>query len=61
MLRRSKIKSMAGWLLGRSQQSLMIFSRLHLIRCRGDLKNERVKSEYERGYGVLLDFYRKHL
>ncbi|KAL8776081.1 MAG: hypothetical protein Q9213_008394 [Squamulea squamosa] len=28
---------------------------------RGDLKNERVRSEYERGYGVLLDFYHKHL
>ncbi|KAL9010839.1 MAG: hypothetical protein Q9173_004259 [Seirophora scorigena] len=32
-----------------------------LMRCRGDLKNERVKSEYERGYGILLDFYDKHL
>ncbi|KAI4271330.1 MAG: hypothetical protein LQ337_006093 [Flavoplaca oasis] len=31
------------------------------MAARGDLKNERVKSEYERGYGVLLDFYHKYL
>ncbi|KAL8958594.1 MAG: hypothetical protein Q9193_004376, partial [Seirophora villosa] len=30
------------------------------MAARGDLKNERVKSEYERGYGILLDFYNKH-
>jgi hypothetical protein len=28
---------------------------------RGDLENERVKAEYERGYKVLLDFYHQHL
>ena len=28
---------------------------------RGDLKNPRVKGEYERGYKTLLDFYHKHL
>lgn len=27
----------------------------------GDLENEKVKKEYERGYQVLLDFYHKHL
>lgn len=31
------------------------------MAARADLKNERVKSEYERGYGVLLEFYHKHL
>ncbi|KAL8639270.1 MAG: hypothetical protein Q9226_008887 [Calogaya cf. arnoldii] len=31
------------------------------MAARGDLKNEKVRSEYERGYGVLLDFYHKHL
>ncbi|KAL8760153.1 MAG: hypothetical protein Q9199_000291 [Rusavskia elegans] len=31
------------------------------MAARANLKNERVKSEYERGYGVLLDFYHKHL
>ncbi|KAL9610319.1 MAG: hypothetical protein Q9204_009088 [Flavoplaca sp. TL-2023a] len=31
------------------------------MAARADLKNERVKSEYERGYGVLLDFYHKYL
>ncbi|KAL8673240.1 MAG: hypothetical protein Q9168_002316 [Polycauliona sp. 1 TL-2023] len=31
------------------------------MAARADLKNERVKSEYERGYGLLLDFYHKHL
>ncbi|KAI4116051.1 MAG: hypothetical protein LQ345_003459 [Seirophora villosa] len=31
------------------------------MAARGDLKDERVKSEYERGYGILLDFYHKHL
>lgn len=28
---------------------------------RGDLENERVKKEYERGYATLLDFFHKHL
>lgn len=28
--------------------------------CRGDLENERVKKEYERGYQTLLDFYHKY-
>ncbi len=31
------------------------------MAARGDLKNERVKKEYERGYQTLLDFYHKHL
>ncbi|KAL9102862.1 MAG: hypothetical protein Q9163_002043 [Psora crenata] len=28
---------------------------------RGDLKKDRVKEEYERGYKTVLEFYRKHL
>ena len=28
---------------------------------RGDLKNDRVRSEYERGYKLLLDFYHQYL
>ncbi|KAL8737592.1 MAG: hypothetical protein Q9181_001534 [Wetmoreana brouardii] len=31
------------------------------MAARGDLKNDKVKQEYERGYGVLLDFYHKYL
>lgn len=31
------------------------------MAARGDLEDERVKKEYERGYQVLLDFYCKHL
>ena len=31
------------------------------MAARGDLENERVKKEYERGYEVLLNFYCKHL
>lgn len=31
------------------------------MAARGDLENEKVKKEYERGYQVLLDFYHKHL
>ena len=31
------------------------------MAARGDLSNERVRKEYERGYQVLLDFYHKHL
>jgi len=31
------------------------------MAARGDLKQERVKAEYERGYKTLLDFYHKHL
>ncbi len=29
--------------------------------CRGDLEDEKVKKEYERGYSILLDFFHKHL
>lgn len=28
---------------------------------RGDLENERVRAEYERGYQILLDFYHQHM
>lgn len=28
---------------------------------RGDLDNEGVRAEYERGYRVLVDFFDKHL
>jgi len=28
---------------------------------RGDLENDEVKKEYERGYQTLLDFYHKYL
>ena len=31
------------------------------MAARGDLADEGVKREYERGYQVLLDFYHKHL
>ncbi|CAF9937029.1 MAG: hypothetical protein HETSPECPRED_010533 [Heterodermia speciosa] len=31
------------------------------MAARGDLENEKVKKEYERGYSVLLDFFHKHL
>ena len=31
------------------------------MAARGDLKDERVRAEYERGYRVLLDFYHKYL
>ena len=31
------------------------------MAARADLKDERVKSEYERGYQTLLDFYHQHL
>ena len=31
------------------------------MAARGDLENEKVRKEYERGYQVLLDFYRKYL
>lgn len=31
------------------------------MAARGDLENERVRKEYERGYQVLLDFYHKYL
>ncbi|KAL8873529.1 MAG: hypothetical protein Q9174_001010 [Haloplaca sp. 1 TL-2023] len=31
------------------------------MAARGDLQNEKVKAEYERGYGTLLDFFHKYL
>ena len=31
------------------------------MAARSDLSNEKVRKEYERGYQVLLDFYRKYL
>lgn len=31
------------------------------MAARGDLEDEKVRGEYERGYGVLLDFYGKYL
>ncbi|KAL8684241.1 MAG: hypothetical protein Q9218_008369 [Villophora microphyllina] len=31
------------------------------MAARGDLKDEKVKKEYERGYGVVLDFFHKYL
>ena len=31
------------------------------MAARGDLENEKVRKEYERGYQVLLEFYHKHL
>ena len=31
------------------------------MAARGNLEDERVRKEYERGYQVLLDFYHKHL
>lgn len=35
-------------------------SKAHL-RYRANLENAREKSEYERGYQVLLDFFGEHL
>jgi len=31
------------------------------MAARADLEDERVKSEYERGYKTLLEFFAKHL
>ena len=31
------------------------------VETSGNLEDEKVKSEYERGYKVLLEFYHKHL
>jgi dienelactone hydrolase len=31
------------------------------MAARGDLKDEKVKKEYQRGYQMLLDFYHEHL
>lgn len=31
------------------------------MSARGDLKNGKVRGEYERGYKTLLEFYHKHL
>ena len=31
------------------------------MAARGDLKESKVKSEYERGYKILLDFFHEHL
>lgn len=31
------------------------------MAARGDLENEKVRKEYERGYAVVLDFFHKHL
>lgn len=31
------------------------------MAARGDLEDEKVKKEYERGYQVLLGFYHEHL
>ena len=31
------------------------------MAARGDLEDEKVRKEYERGYGILLDYYHKHL
>ena len=49
-----------GWMAARYDLQLISFGQM-LIDSRGDLKNDSVKSEYERGYGVLLDFYHKYL
>jgi dienelactone hydrolase len=31
------------------------------MSARGDLKDEAVRKEYERGYKTLLDFFAKHI
>ncbi len=46
LLTTGMVEGVGGW--------LMAFGR-------GDLEDERVKAEYERGYKVLLDFYHQHL
>jgi hypothetical protein len=56
MSRPSLIKCMAGWLPGNYLTNIISFCLSGLIHERGDLKNERNKAEYERGYKVLLDF-----
>ena len=55
------IRSMGGWLLGESScVRLMLWISADAL-CSGDLTDEKVKKEYERGYQILLDFYHKHL
>ncbi len=55
------IRSMGGWLLGESSWvGLMLWINTDALRS-GDLTDEKVKKEYERGYQILLDFYHKHL
>lgn len=37
-------------------------TQLHgFMAARADLDDEKVKSEYERGYKILLDFFHKHM
>jgi uncharacterized C2H2 Zn-finger protein len=31
------------------------------MAARGDLEQEKVKKEYERGYKMVLDFFHKHM
>ena len=55
------IRSMDGWLLGESLWvRWMLWINADALRS-GDLTDEKVKKEYERGYQILLDFYHKHL
>ena len=55
------IRFMGGWLLGESSWVwLMLLINADAL-CSGDLTDEKVKKEYERGYQILLDFYHKHL
>ena len=55
------IRSMGGWLLGESSGLSLVSWIIANASCSGDLTDEKVKKEYERGYHILLDFYHKHL
>ena len=51
------------------EKALKVPSQVHtfddqvhgFMAARGDLKDERVRKEYERGYQTLLDFFHKYL
>ena len=55
------IRSMGGWLLGESSRLSLVLWINADAPYSGDLTDEKVKKEYERGYQILLDFYHKHL
>lgn len=51
------------------EKALKVPSQVHtfgdqvhgFMAARGDLKDEKVRTEYQRGYQVLLDFFQKYL
>lgn len=55
-----KTRCMDGWLRG--EDLSIIYDVVMLTRfVRAALDDERVRSEYERGYKALLDFFHEHL